>query len=160
MGTGFILISYLVMQQETYSRVALILDFCLYSLTAFMFALIWCMPQIGNYQRDKSKKVIILGVGVEAEHLISTLQRLEDDSLNVVGIVTILKRGFSIAGVNVIGNGRSSAIFEIIVWIFWCPGMDRQVQILWVHYEILQTVRCGIYTFAQCEFLIYTGRAC
>jgi lipopolysaccharide/colanic/teichoic acid biosynthesis glycosyltransferase len=125
MGTGFILISYLVMQQETYSRVALILDFCLYSLTAFMFALIWCMPQIGNYQRDKSKKVIILGVGVEAEHLISTLQRLEDDSLNVVGIVTDIewKRFSSIAGVNVIGNVADlSAILKSIVRIFWCPG--------------------------------------
>lgn len=115
-GTGCILIVYLMLQEEAYSRLSIVLDFFLYMLFAGFLSLLWFIPQANQYQKNKPKKAIILGIGVETELLLSTLQRVDSDSWQIIGIVTDIdwKRYASVSGVRVIGTVADiPSLFEL-----------------------------------------------
>jgi len=67
-------------------------------------------------QRESRRRVIILGVGIESELLLSTLHRIDSDAWQILGIVTDIewKRFSSVGGVKVIGTVRDlEALFEV-----------------------------------------------
>ncbi len=105
-GTGLILITYLIFQNHNYSRFSLIFDMFLYASFMTMVSMIWCMPLIKMSHQHQSRRTIIIGIGVETELFLSTIDRLNDDHLDIVGIVTEIdwKRFSSIAGFRVIGT--------------------------------------------------------
>ncbi|MGC9326203.1 MAG: sugar transferase [Candidatus Hinthialibacter sp.] len=115
-GTGLILISYLILQKPAYSRMSLISDTLLYAGFVSILSLIWCMPLIRLNQLQRTKKTIVLGIGIETELFLSTIDRLNDDHIEIVGIVTDIewKRFSSIAGYRVIGTiGDLESLFEV-----------------------------------------------
>lgn len=105
-GTGMILLSHFLLQNVQFSRSSLAIDFILFSIVSGFVSLIWCIPQIQNYQHQQSQKIMILGIGIETEMFLSTLHRLNRDNLKIVGVITDIewKRFSSIEGYNVIGT--------------------------------------------------------
>ena len=115
-GTGLILVVYLVLQDQNYSRVSLLLDSMIYLLLSSIIALLWCIPQMKTAQKESRRRVILLGVGIESELLLSILDRIDSDAWQILGIVTDIewKRFSSIAGFKVIGTVRDlESLFEV-----------------------------------------------
>lgn len=115
-GTGLILVVYLILQNPNYSRVSLLLDSIIYALLSAIIALLWCKPQMKASQEDSRRKVILLGVGIESELLLSILHRIDSDAWQILGIVTDIewKRFSSIGGVKIIGTIPDlESLFEV-----------------------------------------------
>jgi lipopolysaccharide/colanic/teichoic acid biosynthesis glycosyltransferase len=115
-GTGFILIAYILIGNATYSRSSLAIDYILFTLITIVITLLWCVPQIQAFQDQQPKRVMILGIGIETEMFLSTIHRISNDNLEIVGIITDIewKRFSSIEGYNVIGTiGDIESLFEV-----------------------------------------------
>lgn len=132
-GTGLILLAYLATQSTDYSRFSLILDTIIYSVLSSILILFWCHSQITKSAESKTKRVFILGVGIESELLLSTLHRIGSDTWEILGIVTDIewKRFSSIAGYKIIGTIQDlESLFEVykpdilLTWE-WAAGSQK-----------------------------------
>ncbi len=115
-GMGLILLVYLFLQDPNYSRLSIVLDTVVFSVFSAVMALLWCLPQFNGTAQPAPRRVILLGVGIEAELLLGTLERIDNDAWKILGIVTDIewKRYSSISGVNIIGTIPDlESLFEV-----------------------------------------------
>ncbi|HOJ61431.1 MAG TPA: sugar transferase [bacterium] len=115
-GMGLILLVYLFLQDPNYSRLSIFMDTVIFSVLASIVALLWCLPQMSTPSQPAPRRVILLGVGIEAELLLSTLERIDSDAWKILGIVTDIewKRYSSISGFKIIGTVPDlESLFEV-----------------------------------------------
>ncbi|MDX9753166.1 MAG: sugar transferase [bacterium] len=106
LGTGLILMVYLFLQIENFSRLALVFDCAIYFCLVFALSATWSLRKIHSSKAKPHSRVLIYGVGVETELFLNTLDRMPSVNCDIIGIISDLswKRFSTISGVNVIGT--------------------------------------------------------
>ncbi len=115
-GTSFILVVYLALQEPRYSRFALFCDLLFNICFSAIIMMLWSMPRIMDSQKKVVKKILIVGIGVETDLLVSTFQRIDSDYWKIIGIITDIdwKRYAHVSGIRVIGTiSDLSSVFEL-----------------------------------------------
>jgi lipopolysaccharide/colanic/teichoic acid biosynthesis glycosyltransferase len=105
-GTGMILTVHLILQLEEFSRLALTIDFAVYTGIVVSLSAFWSLQKIQKDTEIPKNKILIYGVGVETELFLNTIERMPSINCNIIGIVSDLgwKRFSTISGINVIGT--------------------------------------------------------